>query len=173
MNGPSLYAFDTHTSHSYEKLKIVLVIGVLVLISALFLFTRDGGLGSGNSFTSQRAFASAIDLSRVTGSDRLPEGFPRTLPVETQNLHESVTIEYPDKNIILHSVVYGSPRQLEDIRADFERYFAQGGYRDVKIDIGFERVTFQAYKGSDTVSVVLSSPKALGTNVQIGYVQKK
>ncbi len=71
----------------------------------------------------------AIDLSTAeTDEAKLPVGFPTDLPLEYDNINESLSTTYSGDTTAQGSVVFNSPKTYSELRSDFDTYFEDNGY---------------------------------------------
>lgn len=162
---------------SDSKVKTSVGILILVVLAALVYlgYSKYPSIFKKTNFSAEKSVVEKIDLSKVENIGKLPEGFPSNIPVEKNNLIESVKITYTEQKSVLYSVSFNSARQPEELYAQYKDFLStKNGFAIDNQVKTVERMAFQATKTGtkDNLSVTIT-PGVQRTNlVQISYTSK-
>ena len=160
-------------SHKMKTTSAVIAI-ILVLAVAYVLFANyrsdQGGL---SLFGDKNGTSKAVveHTPAVNGVLPEPAGLPTGLPLETENITESVTTSYPDQGATQLSVSYLSSKTVAQKYQEYKDYMTQAGY---ELSEGDSSAPVRALFGTNVdadLSVVISSQGA-ETLVQLAYLLK-
>jgi hypothetical protein len=116
-----------------------------------------------------------VDLSQTkTGVDRLPQGFPTGIPVETQDVFVSDTKSYPDRTPpeVMYTVNYRTTKSVSDKYTQYLDYMTKNNY--VFGANGKDSKNHVLYGTKGTASLLVSVFSNSGkTVVQLVYLVKK
>lgn len=162
---------DSKTRLTLGILLVVIIIGL-----AYLGYSKYPNIFKQTNLPAEKSVVEKIDLSKVENIGKLPEGFPSNIPVEGNNLIESVKITYPEQKSVLYSVSFNSARQSEELYSQYQSFLStkNGFVIDNQIKT-VERMAFQATKTGtkDSISITIT-PGTQGTNlIQISYVSKQ
>lgn len=112
------------------------------------------------------------NLAAAAGKDRLPQGFPQNIPVETDSLQESIKTEFPDKKLTQYSVTYTSSKTIDDMRATYESFFKNENYV-IKPQISdTPQVQIHTSKDGNDISVIIENTDTGSTRVFLVYIDR-
>ena len=113
-----------------------------------------------------------VDLSAAeTNEAKLPAGFPTDLPLEYDNINESLSTTYTGDTTAQGSVVFDSPKSYSDLRSDFDTYFEDNGYT-VTVNELQEGAIAQLRgenESGDLLYVLLQRVSDQAVTVKVGY----
>lgn len=164
-------------SDSKTKFPVGVLLAIIIIIALAYVgYSKYPNIFKKTNLPAEKSIVEKIDLSKVENLGKLPEGFPANIPVEKNNLIESVKITYTEQKSVLYSVSFNSARQSEELYAQYKSFLsAKNGFvidNQVKT---VERMAFQATKTGtkDSLSITIT-PETQGTNlIQISYVSKQ
>lgn len=149
---------------------------VLILVFA-FLLIVAVVMGK-NSYnrpirTKENVVVKSTDIKAVTNeSDKLPQGFPTFIPVETKRTTESYAMNFPDRKLTQYTVNYTTDKTLDQKYKEYTDFMSVNGFVVKPSTDTVSTKTLFASKGNDDLLIVLS---AVGkdTTVQIAYVDRQ
>lgn len=129
--------FQRVSEPKYLTILGLAIITVIVLLGIWVASQFDNTTAVGDADPVQQADFEAgteptietIDLSTAeTDEAKLPVGFPTDLPLEYDNINESLSTTYSGDTTAQGSVVFDSPKTYSELRSDFDTYFEDNGY---------------------------------------------
>ena len=153
------------------------VIIFLVLAAGFLLFAKyRTSLNQENSPTSDSANDESATVvventSIVNGVTPAPRGFPQDIPLESGNLTESATTQYPRENARQLSVSYLSSKTIAQKYAEYKTYMSQAGYSLTEGNATASVRAIFGVKEDSNLSVAISSSKGK-TLIQLSYLLK-
>ena len=107
----------------------------------------------------------------VNGALSAPAGFPRDIPLESDNLTESATTQYPRENARQLSLSYLSLKTIAQKYAEYKTYMERTGYQITEGSTSSSLKTIWGAKENVNLAVVVSG-RADMTLVQLAYLLK-
>ena len=107
----------------------------------------------------------------VNGALSAPAGFPRDIPLESDNLTESATTQYPRENARQLSLSYLSLKTIAQKYAEYKTYMNQAGYSLTEGNATAPVRAIFGVKEDSNLSVAISGSKGK-TLVQLSYLLK-
>lgn len=154
-----------------------IVIILLVLGAGYVLFAKyrpslnQGNLPISGSVDDKLATVMVKNTPMVNGVIPAPRDFPPDIPLESGNLTESATTEFPGESAQQLSVSYQSSRTIAQKYAEYRNYMTASGYQITEGDINSPIRTILGAKESANLSVIISSAEG-STLVQLSYLLK-
>lgn len=101
----------------------------------------------------------------------VPLGFPESIPVETNNITESLRVAYKEQGVTQYTVSYTSVKSRESLWDSYSSYMNKAGFAVDKASSSKSLGQLSGTKGSDTLSIVVSDHGDV-TLVQINYLER-
>lgn len=149
-----------------------LIIGLVIIILLAVVFLLLGGsetpttqettqeIDGQNPPSESFGEINQVDLeSAQTPEERLPEGFPSDLPVNTENLVDSFTVDYTDGSKEA-SVIFQSDSSIGDLRSQYITYFEANEYTVQQDDLTEQDALLAAERNGDGISVAITQTEA-------------
>jgi len=145
-------------NNSSKTSLIVLALVVLIALGSLVLKFGVGpkATTSNSNFSSENVNLQNVDLASKEGEDKLPAGFPTSIPVELANINSSQTLNYPDKKVTLYNVGYFSLKQQEEVWTLYNNFFKADKYTVTRADKSAALMVFVANKENTEITVTLT-----------------
>ncbi|MCR4279399.1 MAG: hypothetical protein NUV78_01535 [Candidatus Zambryskibacteria bacterium] len=105
----------------------------------------------------------------VEGKFTPPLGFPASIPLEEDNIVESILTNFPTQNAVQTSVIYRSTEEKLDKYFEYRSYMEKEGYKLSEGGDTGEVLFLHGIKGNENLSVTLSTWEGL-TVVQIAHL---
>lgn len=106
-----------------------------------------------------------------TGAGRVPGGLPAGLPLETENVRESLSQNYVEKGVILSSYAYITSKTPAEVLASYKVYFNDNGFI-IGEEAELKGVSFiRARKTVDDILIMVSE-KGAEVEVKISYTDR-
>jgi hypothetical protein len=124
--------------------------------------------------TKEKTIVSVSEVSKLSGTEKLPAGFPQGVPVELESIEESMKTEFPDRGIMQYTVTYSSNASSTDIQKQYETFFDTESY--VKKPLANEVATLvqlRASKDNDDFSVVIEPVADQKSRVYVIFLDRK
>ena len=151
---------------------ILLALGAgYVLFAKYRPFLSQANLPTSESTNDQSATVMVKNTPMVNGTILAPRGFPPDIPLESSNLTESATTEFPGENVRQLSVSYQSSKTVAEKYAEYRNYMTASGYQITEGDTSSPIRTILGTKESANLSVIISRAEGR-TLVQLSYLLK-
>lgn len=151
---------------------ILLALGAgYVLFTKYRPFLNQENLPTSVNSNDQSVTVMVKNTPTVNGVILAPRGFPPDIPLESNNLTESATTEFPRENARQLSVSYQSSKTIAEKYAEYRNYMTASGYQITEGDAGSPIRTILGTKESANLSVVINRAEG-GTLVQLSYLLK-
>jgi len=140
---------------------------LLVITGAMYIYsiqTPVPQVENESTVTKEKTIVSVNDVSNLSGKEKLPVGFPDSIPVELDTINESTKMEFPERGVTQYTVVYSSSASSADIQKQYEAFFENESYvknpspKQVK-----NLIQLEATKDTDDLSVIIE-PLATSTS---------
>lgn len=156
-------------SGSKHVLAFVLIFVFLLAVSIFMVLNMQNRI----VITKENVQVKNTDLKSVTNqADKLPGGFPNFIPVETAQVTESYSMNFPDRKLTQYTVNFTSAKTLEQKHKEYSDFMNANGFV-LKPGSDTETTrTLYASKNNDDLLVVLSMV-GKETTVQIAYVDRQ
>ncbi len=159
-----------------QKIKIssAVITIVLVLTLGYILFNKyrtpaETSLKVSNDTDSQPMKVEVENTQMVSGVLSAPAGFPSDIPLEKENILESVTTNFPENNARQLSVSYQSSRTVAQKYAEYKKYMQDIGYQMTEGEANATVRSIFGTKEGNNLSVAISSADGK-TLVQLAYL---
>jgi hypothetical protein len=171
---PPVYAPAKMPTNKSPK-TIYWVVAIIIVLAGLYYFViqknSSGTSMSTAKFSSENVQVSNVDFANMTGTAKLPAGFPTDIPVELANITNSSTQYYPDKKTTLYSVSYTSAHQAEDLYQSYGAYLKKDNYAVGPTTDTATQLTYLAISPKGSLYIVIV-PQSGGAKVQVSYSVK-
>jgi hypothetical protein len=144
---------------------IYIGVAVLVLLALLAVYFLINGRQP--RFTQDNVAVTYADPAGE-GDARLPEGFPRDIPVNPDRLIESIKMAYEDMGTTLYSVSFIAEASPAEEFAKYFSYIRNAGYNIEPESINAERGVLFGVRGGEEIQIIIS-PREEWSLVQIAY----
>jgi biopolymer transport protein ExbD len=156
---------------------VFVLLAVLVLVVIVFVVRRQQvsqlPVPAKDSATKERVQVTQFDTT-TNQSDKLPNGFPQGVPVETATITESIRSEYADRQAVQLQVSFLSQRGPVELFSEYQDYMTRESWDFGSQGLNPEAGSLYGTKEGDDLSVVISSAgTGSGTLVQIGYLDRQ
>ena len=154
------------------KFFVPIVIIVLIIIGgALFMREKKETPSVGKTLELSGNIAVTVTKTDIlkTGS-RLPEGFPKEIPVESINIKDSYRAYYEKVRATQYTVSYTSERTKGDLWKTYSDYMVGEQYV-VSAASSKSSGQISGTKGDDSLSVIITTQNSV-TLVQIVYLDR-
>ncbi|KND48569.1 MAG: hypothetical protein AB200_02485 [Parcubacteria bacterium C7867-005] len=162
------------TSHPVRT--VLLILGLVVLALIVVFCFRYGFRYPKQDFSSEKVLVQNTDLATAEGENKLPAGFPKEIPVEINNITESVTLSYPERGATLYSVAYQSARGTSDLSNLYSKFIKDNNFilsnANDKLEKGETKMTFLSTKNNDDLSITITK-LATGNTIQISFLDRQ
>jgi len=148
---------------------LFIALGVIILVVLVFFFIFYGK--SGSSDGEINVSLNEIDISSVSEEEKLPEGFPKDVPVELSNIEDSYSAVYEDDGFTQNSITYTSSKTIAEIYSEYEGFMEDSGYEITDSSLASGVASLYASKDNDDLSVVIANVSGLST-VSVSYLDR-
>lgn len=171
-------------THNKSQGVVALVIVVIVLLAFAYFIsklniptntdspgTSEGTPGQPGEVTKEAITTTMVDVSAATTpADKLPKGFPSSIPVESKNILTSASQVYTDRtpNETVYSVSYQSDKTPAEKYSEYLAFMTKDGYTFSATGKNAQNHSLYGTKGN-TILLVTASTNAGKTVVQINY----
>ena len=165
-----------HTS--IKKLLTLIVVAVVVVVGALVLANvkkkdKEVAKIQGTQNSPEGVKVSHVDLAKAsTPKEKIPQGLPSGIPLETNNVRESYSAEYQDLNAIQYTVVFTTNSSVAEKFQEYVTYMKSQGYQITHQDKDAAVKYVYGSKDNDDLSVVISR-QGESTQVQLTYLDRQ
>ena len=162
---------------SQTKIVSALVIILLILGAGFLLLTKyrvslnQENLSTSGDVGDEQATVIVENTPVINGAISAPAGFPQDIPLETGNLTESATTQYPRENARQLSLSYLSLKTIAQKYAEYKNYMEQTGYQVTEGSTSPSLKTIWGVKENVNLTVVVSGREG-GTLIQLSYLLK-
>jgi hypothetical protein len=158
-----------NTKKSFLNVLALVVVVVVVFVGWRFY---DLNRSPKNTFSSENVQLKK-QASFFSGKSKLPEGFPKEIPIEAESLVQSDVLVYPDRNATLYSVSYTSSKTIEELTEIYKSYYYGTPYI-LHLDNFGKKIgdayVFVATSASKDLTVMLTPQAGAPTVVQLSYL---
>jgi hypothetical protein len=179
----------TPTGHGREARMILPALLLVLLIGGGYIWYKERShtptpaVSNGTQTTTTGTAAKDVTVvnalatsggnsSASTTTSKLPPGFPAGIPVEQATLTESYKANYASNGVTQYSVAYTSAKTKDALWKIYTDYATSAGFT-VSASANKAKGLFSATKANNQLSVVISTPTASGSFVQLTYIEKK
>jgi len=91
---------------------IVIIIIIVILLLIVFGLSKiskkdSASNSSADTQVQEEVVVTKVDLTKVSSpQEKIPQGFPAYIPVETGEAYESYSMDYPERNVTQYSLSY-------------------------------------------------------------------
>ncbi len=154
----------------------IIVTFVVLFIIVVLMYIGGASLNQGSTpqaVSEEKTVVYKGDVNASLMQDKLPQGFPMDIPVETAMLEESVKVDYTERGATQYSVVYLSEKSKDEVTTTYIKFFSDNGYQITPQQTGLANTT-QLYgqKNNDDLSVVIESTDAGNTRVLLTFLDR-
>ena len=152
-----------------RKNTVLLVIALLILLVVAALMTDT----SKNKSTKEHVVVKSPDMQGGgDNSQKIPEGFPVFIPLETEDIVESYSMNYPDRKITQHTVNYRSSKTQDQKYKEYLDFMTKNGFTFGPEGKNTKTGTLYAAKNGNDLLVV-TTQVGQKTLVQIAYIDRQ
>lgn len=154
------------------------IIIVFVILFSIVVLMYVGGAKRNTTVTTQLSEEKTVvykgDLNASASNQKLPEGFPVDIPVETAIMEESVKVNYTERGITQYSVVYITEKTKNAVISSYLSFFSEQGYQVSPPSIGENNGPTQvdAKKNNDDLSIVVETTQEGKTRVLLTFLDR-
>lgn len=167
-------ATDAHDDDGGVDTPVLLIILVVLLVAGAFLLT--GGFFSSTPESDEpgdEVSVSYTDLDNAsTLEERLPEGFPTDLPIDSEAIEESYNVRLGGSD--QKTLSYVTDSAFDDVVDVYLRYINNNGYEIEYMDNegAGEFATFAGVNSEGQLEVVVTpaNPEGTQTRVHLSYI---
>jgi hypothetical protein len=123
-------------------------------------------------YTKENVTVAKVDLSKTTGTSKIPSGFPKDIPVETANITDSFTANYPDKGVVQSSVSFTTAKTVSVAVSEYLSYMKKAGYIMNNEVMKTSKNYLLGTLNKSDLSIFVNSNNGK-TQVQMTYLSKK
>jgi hypothetical protein len=155
---------------------IVLIIIALVLIGVVYFLLKKPSSPDGTNqeeVTKENVVVKNTNLSAAGAPEqKLPFGFPKSIPVELDGIVESYSAEYPERSIMQYTISFGTDDSTDTAFSEYSSFMKKNGY--VFIENGENKAAGYLYgtKDNDDLSITISAQNGR-TLVQMSYLDRR
>lgn len=160
------------TSSSKTPLLLLSVVVLIAVVSILLRYQYVVIKESPKSFSSENVQLQSVDVGNKTGVEKLPAGFPQSIPVELGSINSSETLSYPDRKVTVYNVSYFSSKQQEELFVTYGNFLKKEGYKITRTDKSAAHMLYEATKDKTDVSITIT-PQTGGMRVLISVVVRE
>lgn len=155
-------------ANKYVKTFLSLIF--LALLGAGFVWWIKWSKERAARFVAERPMNVQVErVTEVEGKFLPPEGFPDSIPLDEDNIVESVRTSYPEQNAVQTSVMYRSTEEKSEKYSEYRTYMEKEGYKLSEGGETGEVLFLQGTKTGENLSITLSTWEGL-TVVQIAHL---
>lgn len=155
---------------SNKFVKIFLSLLFLALLVAGFVWWVKWSKERSARIMAERPINAQVErITEVDGKFFPPPGFPVSIPLEEDNIVESMVTNYPEQKAVLRSLMYRSTEEKADKYAEYRTYMEGEGYKLADGGESGEVMFLSGTKTSENLSITLSTWEGL-TVVQIAHL---
>ncbi len=152
---------------------IILLVAVFIaLILIMYFLMRSPTTITSPVEVNSNVVTSQTDIANaLTPEDRLPQGFPSDIPVDTAEMIESYSAEYKDIGATQYTVMYASSRPMEELYAQYLSFMTDAGYEFGDNGKNEEQKELIGTKDNDNLIVKVSTREGR-VFVQISFLDR-
>ncbi|KKW02014.1 MAG: hypothetical protein UY36_C0013G0004 [Parcubacteria group bacterium GW2011_GWA1_49_11] len=151
---------------------ILLILGVgFLLLTKYRVSLNQENLPTSSNVGDEQVTVVVKNTPMVNGITSAPTGFPRDIPLESGNLTESATTQYPRENARQLSLSYLSLKTIAQKYAEYKNYMERTGYQITEGSTSSSLRTIWGAKQNVNLTVVVSG-RENRTLVQLSYLLK-
>lgn len=156
----------------FLSMPVLVALFVVLFIVVLVMFAVSNNKSEQKEvYTQEKTVVYKTDANALDGN-KLPEGFPSSIPVEISTIQEGIKTEFPEREMTQYSVTYLSAKTMQQIRETYIAYISKEGYTLQSGQSLDSTNQLYAKKDNDDLSVVFEQ-NAAGTKVMLGYLDRK
>ena len=161
-----------------NKSVVLLMLAVIVLVGIIYFAMKSSSPSESENgeqtpqFTKENVEIKEVDLvSAKSDGERLPEGFPSSIPLEVKNIIKSTKATYPDRSVASYTIEYKSDKTVSSKYNEYLNFMQSSGYEFTPDGKNEEAHSLYGKKGrNDLLIVVLDTGQ--GTMVQVNYLER-
>lgn len=151
-----------------------LIVGIIIVGGAAwFFFGREPEAASEPIVTPVEVDKNieVIETDIAETGQAVPLGFPESIPVESNNITESVRVAYKEQGVTQYTVSYTSMKSRESLWDLYSGYMGKAGFTVDKTTSSKSLGQLSGNKGNDTLSVAISDHGGVAL-VQLNYLER-
>ena len=159
---------------------IVLTFVVIALAAAVYFFIKNKTANnpleenqkSDIQYTKNNVDVKKVDLNLAkTLAEKLPAGFPNSIPVEIENIVDGYTMNYKDEGVMLHSIRYESEETVSKKFSEYLNFMVKSGFSISKDGQDEKNGVLIGDKDNDNLTILIGV-QAGKTSVLISYLNR-
>lgn len=123
-------------------------------------------------YTKEDVQLKKTDLANTKGDARIPSGFPKDFPIETDNITESYVMDYTSRGVVQHTVTFTTGLGQKEAFEKYKQTLESAGFKTELGGGGVNISALNAYKDGDDFSLIVSSSGGI-TTIQASYLDRK
>jgi len=168
-----------NASQSSKVNYVYVIIFLLIVLGLIFAFApsfnknkKTTGPSVDEKAPDENVVVTKVDLKNTTGQDKIPQGFPLYIPLETNDAYESYTMDYKERNLTQYSVSYQTSATVSQKYKEYLDVMTKNGFEFAKDGKNEATGFLLGSKNNDDLTVVISR-SGEKTSVQISYLDRK
>ncbi len=168
------YNFGEKQKKSFLPLIAVLVILFLVIFGLSKVLKRDTPQNpTANTPVQEEVVVKKIDLTKATSpQEKIPQGFPTYIPIETGEAYESYSMDYPERNVTQYSLSYVTNASKAVKYKEYVDFMTKNGFEFTKDGKNESAGFLYGTKNGDDLTIVIAST-GTKTSVQISFLDRR
>lgn len=162
---------NSHKTLIYSIIALVILLVVVVFLATISKKSPNGKIDK-PEVTKENVVVSKVDLNSASGKDKLPQGFPTFIPVETSDAFESYSASYPERKLTQYTVSYKTSKSVADKYDEYLSFMTKNGFTFTRDGQNKVAGTLYGTKNGDDLLVVVSKSDDK-TSVQISYLDRQ
>jgi len=150
----------------------VLAMCLVALFGILALNNTSPRSNTDLPFTKEDVEVKKTDLANTQGEARIPSGFPKDFPIETETITESYVMDYTARGVVQHTVTFTTTLSQPEAFEKYKKALESAGFTTELGGGGVDISALNAYKDGDDFSLIVSSSGGV-TTVQASYLDRK
>src|SRR3989338_5594910 len=167
-----IYNMERTNRQGRKFIPIVVLVLLLAVFGSLLYFNSTEYKLKRIKNTVENVSTNQIDLTTAKGMDKVPPAFPKDIPIDTDAITESYTMDYIDRNMTQSVVTYFASQSQGKLYNMYLGYMAEVGF---KVRLSSRNSEKQGYltgtKNNDTLSIIIT-PKDGMTEVRLVYLDR-
>ena len=169
-----MYNSGEKQKKNFTPLIVILVVLLLVVFGISKISKRDTSPDSTvNTPAQEDVVVKKVDLSKASSpQEKIPQGFPAYIPVETGEAYESYSMDYPERNVTQYSLSYVTSVSKAAKYKEYLEFMTKNGFEFAKDGKNESAGFLYGVKNNDDLTIVIASTGAK-TSVQISFLDRR
>lgn len=161
---------NSHKTLIYSAIALIIVLLVVVFLATIS--KKSPSNTQKPEVTKENVLVNKVDLNSTSDKEKLPQGFPAFIPVETKDAFESYSASYPERKITQYTVSYKTSKTVSEKYDEYLSFMTKNGFTFSNDGQNKETGTLYGTKNGDDLLVVVSKSEDK-TSVQISYLDRQ